>query len=142
MLMKNSPRHYETNKYQKSFRLHILQINRIKEFTERSLYPESDSYEQKKDKQFPDLRGLLYCDIRNIYINGKGEMSEKLGALNQEKNIRKANGELVKANDRKTYECLTSKSSLSSYCVEDHFKTKKHLDNVDKLSSTLDNDKD
>ena len=97
---------------------------------------------ETKDEQFPDLRGLLYWDFCNIYLNGKREMIEKLGALSQEKNTRKAIGELVKANDRVSYECLTSKSSLSSYTVEDHFKTNKHLDNVGKLSSIFDKDKD
>ena len=88
------------------------------------------------------MRELIYCDSCKIYLNDKGEMSKNLGALKQKINTRLVNGEIVKANDRDRLECLTSKSSLSSYSVEDHFKTKKHLDNVDKLSSTFDKDKD
>ena len=88
------------------------------------------------------MRELIYCDSCKIYLNDKGEMSKNLGALKQKINTRLVNGEIVKANDRDRLECLTSKSSLSSYSAGDHFKTKKHLDNVDKLGSTFDKDKD
>ena len=48
--------------------------------------------------------------------------------LKQRNNVRLVNGEIIKNGRR--FDCVTCKTSLSQYSVDQHLKTKMHLDNV------------
>ena len=48
--------------------------------------------------------------------------------LKQRNNVRLVNGEIIKSGSK--FDCLICKTSLSQYSVDQHLKTKMHLDNV------------
>ena len=63
--------------------------------------------------------------------------------LKHRNKVRLVNGEIIKNGSR--FDCVTCKTSLSQYSVDQHLKTKMHLDNVegkDLRSSLTDKDKD
>ena len=90
------------------------------------------------------------CDSCEIYLDNNTAYNNHVTTLKHRNNVRLVNGEIIKNASR--FGCVTSKTSLSQYSVDQHLKTKMHLDNVEgkdlricnttSLSSLTDKDKD
>ena len=84
--------------------------------------------EQQIDNQYPELEGIKYCDNCDMYLDNNTEQAKHMDTLKRRNNVRLVNGEIIKNGSE--FECKTFKSTLSQYCVDQHLKTKLHLDNV------------
>ena len=96
--------------------------------------------EQKIDKNYPELEGIKYCDSCDMYLDNITEYNKHIETLKHRNNVRLNNGEIIKNGSK--IECVTSKTTLSQYSVDNHLKTKIHLDNVegkDKDNKSKDN---
>ena len=63
-----------------------------------------------------------------MYLNNNTEYRKQIGTLKHRNNVRINNGKIIKNGSK--FECVTCKSTLSEYSVDQHLKTKMHLDNV------------
>ena len=78
-----------------------------------------------------------------MYLDNNTAYDNHVKTLKHRNNVRLVNGEIVK-NESK-FDCVTRKTTLSQYSVDQHLKTKMHLDNVegkDLRSSLTDKDID
>ena len=62
-----------------------------------------------------------------MYLDYNTEHYKHIETLNHRKNARLNIGELIKSGSK--FECVTGKTTLSQYSVEQRLKTKMHLDN-------------
>ena len=77
-----------------------------------------------------------------MYLDNKTEYKKHIETLQHRNNVSLVNGEIIKNGSK--FECVTFKSTLSQYSVDQHLKTKLHLDNVrgkDKEITADDNNK-
>ena len=74
-----------------------------------------------------------------MYKDNRTEYSKHIETLKHRNNVRLVNEE-IKKKGRK-FECVTCKSTLSQYSVDQHLKTKMHLDNVNGKDKEIDQDK-
>ena len=105
--------------------------------------------EQKLDEQYPE-EGIKFCDSCEIYLDNNTAYNNHVTTLKHRNNVRLVRGEIIKNGSR--FDCVTCKTSLSQYSVDQHLKTKMHLDNVEgkdlrickttSLSILTDKDKD
>ena len=63
-----------------------------------------------------------------MYLDNNTEHNKQIETLKHRKNVRLNNGEIIKNGSK--FECVTCKSTLSQYSVDQHLKTKMHLDSV------------
>ena len=63
-----------------------------------------------------------------MYLDNNTAYNKHVTSLKHRYNARLINGEIIKNGDK--FDCVTCTTSLSHYSVEQHFKTKMHLDNV------------
>ena len=76
-----------------------------------------------------------------MYLDNNTEHAKHMDTLKHRNNVRLVNGEVIKNGSK--FECVTCKSTLRQYSVDQHLKTKKHLDNVNPRSGFTDGkDKD
>ena len=76
-----------------------------------------------------------------MYLDNDTEHAKHIETLKHRNNVRLVNGEIMKNGSK--FEWVTCKSTLSQYSVDQHLKTKMHLDNVNPRSSFNDGkDKD
>ena len=80
------------------------------------------------DLQYSQLEGIRYCDSCGMYLDNNTAYNKHVTTLKPRINVKLNNRETIK-NELK-FDCVTCKTSLSQYSVEQHFKTKVHLDNV------------
>ena len=73
-----------------------------------------------------------------MYLDNNTEYNKHIETLKHRNNVRLVNGELIKNGCK--FECVTCKSTLSQYGVDQQLKTKMHLDNVE--GKDKDKDKD
>ena len=88
--------------------------------------------------------------IVEIYLDNNTAYNNHVTTLKHRNNVRLVNGEIIKNGSR--FDCVTCKTSLSQYSVDQHLKTNMHLDNVEgkdlrickttSLSILTDKDKD
>ena len=90
--------------------------------------------EQKLDEQYPrsgytnPQEGINYCDNCDMYLDNNKAYNKHVTTLKHRNNVRLVTGEIVKNGSK--FDCVISKTSLSQYSVDQHLKTKMHLDNV------------
>ena len=76
-----------------------------------------------------------------MYLDNNTEHAKHMDTLKHRNNVRLVNGEIIKNGSR--FECVICKTTLSQYSVDQHLKTKMHLDNVNPRSGFTDGkDKD
>ena len=64
-----------------------------------------------------------------MYLDNITEYNKHIETLKHRNNVRLNNGEIIKNGSK--IECVTGKTTLSQYSVDNHLKTKIHLDNVE-----------
>ena len=146
--LKNYNRNIQSLKHKKNARLYNR--NKIMEETkDEGIKVTKKDIEQKLDEQYPE-EGIKFCDSCEIYLDNDTAYNNHVTTLKHRNNVRLVNGEIIKNGSR--FDCVTCKTSLSQYSVDQHLKTKMHLDNVEgkdlrickstSLSSLTDKDKD
>ena len=98
--------------------------------------------EQKLDEQYPE-EGIKFCDSCDMYLDNNEAFNEYVKTLKHRNNVRLVNAEIVKNGSK--FDCAICKTSLSQYRVDQHLKTKMHLDNdagesTDKQGGLIDKD--
>ena len=88
----------------------------------------NEDIEQKIDNQYPELEGIKYFDSCDMYLDNNTEHTKHMDTLKHRKNVILVNGEIIKNGSK--FECVICKITLSQYSVDQHLKTKMHLDNV------------
>ena len=73
-----------------------------------------------------------------MYIENSTAYNKYVTTLKHRNNVRLNDGEIIKNGDR--FECITCKTSLSQYSVEQLFKTKMHLDNCEGITKKITKD--
>ena len=71
-----------------------------------------------------------------MYLNNNTEYNKHIETLKHRKNVRLVNGEIIKNGSK--FECVICKTTLSQYSVDQHLKTKIHLDDVNPRSGLTD----
>ena len=139
LTQKNSHRHTQSLKHKKNVRL----CNRnkiIESANEDGIKFTNEDIEQKITEQYSELEGKKYCDSCDMYLDNNTAYNKHVTTLRHKNNVRLNDGEIIKNGDK--FDCITCKTSLSQYSVEQHFKTKMHLDNVVGITKDNDNDRD
>ena len=147
MTRKNCNRHIQSLKHKKNERM--FNRNKIIEIAnEDEIKVTNKDIEQKLFEQYPE-EGIKFCDSCEIYLDNDTAYNNHVTTLKHRNNVRLVNGEIIKNGSR--FDCVTCKISLSQYSVDQHLKTKMHLDNVEgkdlrickttSLSSLTDKDK-
>ena len=153
LTQKNYNRHIQSLKHKKNSRLY----NRnkiIESANEDGIKLTNEDIEQKINEQYTrsgytnsELGGIKYCDSCDMYLDNNTAYNNHVTTLKHKNNVRLNDGEIIKNGDK--FDCITCKTSLSQYSVEQHFKTKMHLNNVagitkdnDLRSSFANNDRD
>ena len=70
-----------------------------------------------------------------MYLENSTAYNKHVTTLKHKNNLRLNDGEIIKNEDR--FECITCNTSLSQYSVEQHFKSKMHLDNVEGITKKI-----
>ena len=139
LTQKNSHRHTQSLKHKKNVRLYNR--NKIIESAkEDGIKFTNEDIEQKINEQYSELEGIKYCDSCDMYLDNNTAYNKHVTTLKHKNNVRLNDGEIIKNGDK--FDCITCKTSLSQYSVEQHFKTKMHLDNVVGITKDNDNDRD
>ena len=139
LTQKNSHRHTQSLKHKKNVRLY----NRnkiIESANEDGIKITNEDIEQKINEQYSELEGINYFDSCDMYLDNNTAYNKHVTTLIHKNNVRLNDGEIIKNGDK--FDCITCKTSLSQYSVEQHFKTKMHLDNVVGITKDNDNDRD
>ena len=128
LLQKSYDRHIQSLKSGKNERLYDR--NKIIESANESGKKVTNKdIEQKMDEEYSELKGIKFCDSCNIYLDNNTAYKKHVETLKHKNNVKLNNGEVIKIGDK--FDCVTCKTSLSQYSVEQKFKTKLHLDNVE-----------
>ena len=91
------------------------------------------------DEQYPELDGIKFCDSCDMYHDNNTAYNKHETTLKHRNNVRLVNEEIVKNGSK--FDCVTCKTTLSQYSVDQHLKTKMHLDNVNGKYKDIDKDK-
>ena len=71
-----------------------------------------------------------------MYLDNNIAFNKHVTTLKHRNNVRLVNGEIVKNGSK--FDCAIYKTSLNQYSVDQHLKTKMHMDNVDLQSGFTD----
>ena len=88
------------------------------------------------DEQYPELDGKNFCDSCDMYLDNNTAYDNHVITLKHSNNVGLVNGEIV--NNGSKFDCAICKTSLSQYSVDQHLKTKMHMENVNLRSSFTD----
>ena len=136
ILTMNAKRYYNSFKHKKNYRL--TSRNNITYLIKEERLSHSSNYiKQKKDKQFSEVRGLMYCSCE-IHLDGDTGYKRHVETLKHKNCTSVISGEVLKSCYR--YESITCKATLSQYSVETHFKAKFHLDKVNYITEDITDD--
>ena len=80
------------------------------------------------DEQYPELDGIKFCDSCDMYLDNNTAYDNHVTTLKHRNNVRLLNGEIVKNGSK--FDCAICKTSLRQFSVDQHLKTKMHMDNV------------
>ena len=134
LILKNYNRHIQSLKHKESEQLYNK--NKIIEgANEDGIKVTNEDIEQKLDEQYSELVGIKFCDSCDIYIANSTVFKKhvttlkNVTTLKHRNNVILVNGEIVKIGSK--FDCVICKTSLSQYSVDQHLKTKMHLDNVE-----------
>ena len=83
--------------------------------------------EQKLDVQYPG-EGIKFCDGCDMHLDNNTAYNKHVTTLKHKNTVRLVNGEIIKNGSK--FDCVTCKTTLTQYSVDQHLKTKMHLDNV------------
>ena len=93
------------------------------------------------DEQYPELDGKKFCDDCAMHLDNNTAYDSHVTTLKYRNNVRLVNGEVIKKGSK--FDCVICKTILSQYSVDQHLKTRMHLDNVNLRSGFTDGkDKD
>ena len=132
---KNYSRHIQSLKHKKNERLY----NRnkiIESANEDGIKVTNEDIEQKLDEQYPELDGIKFCDSCDMDLDNTTAYDNHVTTLKHRTNVRLVNGKIVKNGSK--LDCATCKTSLSQYSVDQHLKTKIHMNNVNLRSGFTD----
>ena len=124
---KNYKRHIQSLKHKKNERLYN-RIKIIERANEDGIKVTNKDIEQKLDEQYPE-EGIKFCDSCDMYLDNNTAYNNHVTTLKHRNNVRLVNGEIAKNGSK--FDCVICKTSLSQYSVNQHLKTKMHLDNVE-----------
>ena len=134
LAQKNYYRHNQSRKPKKDERLY----NRNKVFesaNEDGIKVTNEDIEQKINNRYLELEGIKDCDSCDMYLDNNTEHAKNMDTLKHRNNVRLVNGEIIKNGSK--FECVICKTTLSQYSLDQHLKTKMHLDNVNPRSGFL-----
>ena len=137
LTQKNYHMHNQSLKHKKNVRLY----NRnkiIEEANEDGIKLTNEDIEQKIDEQYSELEGIKYCDSCDMYLDINTAYNNHVTTLKHKNNVKLKDGEIIKNGDK--FDCITCKTSLSHYSVEQHFETMMHLDNVAGITKEITKD--
>ena len=133
MTRKNYNRHIQSLKHKKNERMY----NRnkiIESANEDGIKVTNEDIEQKLDEQYARSgytnieEGIKFCDSCDMYLDNNTAYNKHVTTLKHRNNVRLVTGEIVRNGSK--FDCVICKTSLSQYSVDQHLKTKMHLDNV------------
>ena len=133
MTRKNYNRHIQSLKHKNNERMY----NRnkiIESANEDGIKVTDEDIEQKLDEQYTQSgytnieEGIKFCDSCDMYLDNNTAYNKHVTTLKQRNNVRLVTGEIVRNGSK--FDCVICKTSLSQYSVDQHLKTKMHLDNV------------
>ena len=87
----------------------------------------NEDIEQKLDEQYIE-EGIKFCDSCDMYLDNNTAYNKHVTTLKHRNNVRLITWEIVRNGSK--FDCVICKTSLSQYSVDQHLKTKMHLDNV------------
>ena len=73
-----------------------------------------------------------------MYLDNNTAYNKHVTTLKHRSNVRRVNGEIIKIGSK--FDCVTCKTTLSQYSVDQHLKTKMHLENVEGNDKDIDKD--
>ena len=135
-------RNIQSLKHKKNERLH----NRnkiIEKDKDGGIKVTNKDIEQKLDEQYPE-EGIKIRDSCDIYLDNNAAFNKHVTTLKHRNIVRFVNAEIVKNGSK--FDCAICRTSLSQYSVDQHLKTKMHLDIVavkstNQQSGLIDKDK-
>ena len=133
----NYSRHNQSLKHKKNERVYN-RAKIIESANEEGIKFTNEDIEQKIDKQYPELEGIKYFDSCDMYLDNNTEYNKQIERLKHRNNVTIVSGEKITKGSK--FECATCKSTLIQYSVDQHLKTKMHLDNLE--GKDKDKDKD
>ena len=126
-------RHIQSLKHKKNERMYNR--NKIIESgNEDGIKVTNEDIEQKLDEQYTQSgytnieEGIKFCDSCDMYLDNNTAYNKHVTTLKHRNNVRLVTGEIVRNGSK--FDCVICKTSLSQYSVDQHLKTKMHLDNV------------
>ena len=87
------------------------------------------------DEQYIE-EGIKFCDSCDMYLDNNTAYNKHATTLKHRNNVRFVTGEIVRNGSK--FDCVTCKTSLSQYSVDQQLKTKMHLDNVEGKDKDID----
>ena len=105
----------------------------------------NEDIEQKLDEQYARSgytnieERIKFCDSCDMYPDNNTAYNKHVTTLKHRNNVRLFTGEIVRNGSK--FDCVICKTSLSQYSVDQHLKTKMHLDNVEGKDKDKDIDK-
>ena len=145
MTRKNYNRHIQSLKHKKNERMYN-RIEIIESANEDGIKVTNEDIEQKLDEQYTQSgftnieEGIKFCDSCDMYLDNNTAYNKHVTTLKHRNNVRLVTGEKVRNGNK--FDCVICKTSLSQYSVDQHLKTKMHLDNVEGKDKDKDKDKD
>ena len=134
MTRKNYNRHIQLLKHKKNEQMY----NRnkiIESANEDGIKVTNEDIEQRLDEQYIE-EGIKFCDSCDMYLDNNTAYNKHVTTLKHRNNIRLVTGEIVKNGSK--FDCVICSTSLSQYSVDQHLKTKMHLDNVEGKDKDID----
>ena len=130
-------RHIQSLKHKKNERMYSR--NKIIESAnEDGIKVTNEDIEQKLDEQYIEKK--KFCDCCDMYLDNNTAYNKHVATLEHRNNVRLVTGEIVRNGSK--FDCVICKTSLSQYSVDQHLKTKMHLDNVEGKDKDKDKDID
>ena len=137
LTLTNYNRHIQSLKHKKNERL-FNRIKIIEEAKDEGLKVTNEDIERKLVEQYSELDEIKFCDSCDMYLDNNTAFNKHVTTLKHRNIVRLVNGEIVKNGSK--FDCVICKTSLSQYSVDQHLKTKMHLDNVEGNDKDIDKD--
>ena len=124
----------------------IIEKKIIESANEDGIKVTNEDIEQKLDEQFTQSGytniegGIKFCDSCDMYLDKNTAYNKHVTTLKHRNNVKLVTGEIVRNGSK--FDCVICKTSLSQYSVDQHLKTKMHLDNVEGKDKDKDKDID
>ena len=136
LTLKNCNRHIQSLKHKRNARLY----NRnkiIEEAKDEGIKVTNIDIEQMLMSSILE-EGIKFCDSCDMYLDNNTTYNKHVTTIKHRNNVRLVNGEIIKNGSK--FDCVTCKTTLSQYSVDQHLKTKMHLDNFEGKDKDIDKD--